>query len=407
MKKTGFAVVGVRNFADTYIQNLKKLEPEKMTELTAVVVKDQIENAERVRELRGDGIKVFDSYQQLLSEGRDYVDVIALPVAIHTHTEMAIEGMKHGYHVLLEKPPAPTVEEVDQMIKVERATGKFCSIGFQFIHARSIRKLKEFLLNKKIGDLLELACKGYWPRYRSYYQRNSWAGKSIWNGRIVLDGPMHNAFAHFLNNLLFLASEKREQTAELKKVRAELYRAHTYIDADDTSCLKLETKAGVKGYFYVTHASRDIQDPWLEIIGTKGKAYWQFDEKTRIVLDNGQEIKFDHEGIDPWLEVLRTAALVNLGQLAKPYSTPENSRNFVVAINGAYDSAKRIRSIPVQYVSEYFTSENEFKTELQDIEKMMDQAFVERKLLSELGIEWAERTATIDVQNYRQFNPFQ
>ncbi|GAB6099540.1 Gfo/Idh/MocA family oxidoreductase [Halanaerocella petrolearia] len=406
MSKVGFAVVGVRNFADSYIRNIKRLEQEELIKLTAVVITDQINNADKARELRNQGIKVFSSYDQLLKKGSGCVDVVGLPVSIPSHAEMAIKGMEAGYNVLLEKPPAPTVEEVDQIIKTAQKTDKFCSIGFQFIHSHTIRKLKRYILDGKLGEIKNIACKGFWPRFKSYYNRNEWAGRSICNGNVVLDGPMHNAFAHYLNNMLFLTGKEMNDSAKPKRVRAELYRAHTYIEADDTSCMEVETESGTKVYFYVTHAPKEKRDPYIEIVGTKGRAFWHFDETTKIVLNSGEEIEFDNEGINPKLEVFRIAAKKHKKDIEELYSTPDNTRNFVVAINGAYDSAKRIRSIPESYVEEFETEKGEFKTVLEDIDDIMDQAFQERKLLSDLDVEWTTRTNWFNVEDYNRFNPF-
>lgn len=406
MKRVGLAVVGIKNFAATHIRNICKVEKEGVIHLTGVVVVDQLNNVEKVKELRRQGVKIFESYDDLLVNGREYVDVITLPTSIYSHADLAIKGMKHGYNILLEKPPTPTIQQLDELIRVEKETGRFCSIGFQFIHSRSIRLLKENILSGKIGKITEIACKGYWPRYKSYYDRNPWAGNTIWNGKIVLDGPMHNAFAHFLNNMLYLAGESMDDSAEPVKVRSELYRAHTYIKCDDTSCLEIETKQGQKLYFYVTHVPVQNYGPYMEIIGTKGKAYWSFNEKTVIELKDGSKIEFDNQGVDPWLEVMRTAARCQLGEIERPYSTPENSRGFVVAINAAYDSAEKIRIIPDRYVKEFMTDEGEYKTVLENIENIMDKAFEERKLLSDIGVEWAKKTKEVDTTNYKEFHPY-
>jgi len=406
MKEVKIAVVGVRNYASVYLDNIKQIELEGLLKLTGVVDIEQIRNADKISELKSQGVKIFDSYDSLLKQGINSVNIIALPTSIHTHADLAIKGMRSGYSILLEKPPALTIEQIDKIIKVEEETGKFCSIGFQFIHARSIRKLKKYLLEGKIGKIKNIACKGYWPRYKSYYNRNEWAGKIFYDGKIILDGPMQNAFAHFLNNMLFLAADEFNQSAKLKSVRAELYRARSYIQADDTSCLEAETDKGINIYLYVTHASASNKDPYMEIIGTKGKVTWQYDETTKLFLDDGKDIVFDNDGIDPRLEVLRVAAKTYLGDLDKPYSTPENTRNFVVAINGAYDSAKKIQPIPETLINEFETETGEFKTVVKNIEDIMDEAFKERKLLSDIGIKWARKTDTINVENYKEFNPF-
>ncbi|MFW5719309.1 MAG: Gfo/Idh/MocA family protein [Halanaerobium sp.] len=407
MSEVGIAVVGVRNFAGSYLRNIEELEAEGKMKLTAVVVNDQVNNADKVRELRHKGIAVYSSYENLLKEAKAWVDIIGLPVSIPTHAEMAIKGMKAGYNILLEKPPAPTVQEIDAIIKTEKETGRFCSIGFQFIHSHTIRKIKQFILEGKLGEIKEIAAKGFWPRFKSYYARNDWAGKSVVMGQLVLDGPMHNAFAHYLNNMIYIAGSEMNTSAPLKKIRAELYKAHSYIEADDTSCMELETVNGVNIYFYVTHAPEELRHPYMEIVGEKGKIKWYMEtEETVIELKNGKVIKFDNNNIDPYKEEFRVVVRKQLGEIESLYCTPENTRNFVVAINGAYDSAQKIQAIPQDLVEEFTNDNNEYQTVLPGIDKLIDQAFAERKLLSDFDIDWAVKTKWVNVENYPGFNPF-
>ncbi|HOB16655.1 MAG TPA: Gfo/Idh/MocA family oxidoreductase [Defluviitoga sp.] len=406
MKRAFFAVVGARNFAADHIKFIKQLEIENEVRLAGVVIEDKRRNFDIAKELKCEGIEVFESFAELLEEGQKFIDIITLPTAIHTHSEMAIKAMESGYNVLLEKPPAPTIQELDNIIQVEKRTKKFCSIGFHMIHARSIRKLKEIILEGKLGEIKQISCKALWPRYKSYYLRNDWAGKTIYNGHIVLDGPMHNALAHYLNNMLYLLGPSMNESIDLESVRAEFYRAHTYIEAEDTSCLEARTVNGTKVYFYVTHASEGKLDPYMEIEGTKGKAIWDFSENTRILLANDETIEFGKDGVDPHLEVFRVTARKHLGIIDQLYSTPTNSRPFVVAINGAYDSAEKIIPIPEKYVKEFETEEKEYKTVLKGIDEIIEEAFEKKVLFSDLGVEWSVPTKEVNVKNYIFFNPF-
>lgn len=181
-------------------------------------------------------------------------------------------------------------------------------------------------------------------------------------GYVILDGPMHNALAHFLNNMFYLASDKPDQSGKLSTVRAELYRGNPHIQADDTSCFIGETVDRVKIHFYVTHCSQKRMDPYMEIVGTKGKAIWNFDETT------------------------------------------DNSRSLVLAINGSYLSSEVIWPIPAEYVAEHDT---ESRFLVKDIDQLLDQAFNERKQLSDLNLPWACSSKTVNVANLTEFNPFQ
>ena len=162
---------------------------------------------------------------------------------------MALDGMRAGYNLVLEKPPVPTVQQMDELIKVENETGVFCSIGFQQIHAQTIQRLKQMIVAGDFGEIKEIACRGYWSRNIAYYNRNPWAGKVV-AGQLVMDGPIHNALAHYLNNMIFLAGSEQHKSAELAWVRAELYRSRPFITSDDTSCLEAETTRNKDLFLY-------------------------------------------------------------------------------------------------------------------------------------------------------------
>lgn len=400
-----FAVVGVRNFAGEHIQRIRLIEGEGLGNLSAVVVEDQDRNRVEVADLRSQGVLVFDAYEELLQDCQDKVDVITLPTSIHTHYDLALRGMKAGYNLLLEKPPVPTVQQMDQLIAVEQETGTFCSIGFQMIHARTIRRLKELIMSGDFGHIREISCRGYWSRNRAYYARNHWAEKTILDGQLVMDGPIHNALAYYLNNMIFLAGPELNTSADLKWVRAELYRSRAFIASDDTSCLELETATGTRIYFYVTHSSPENVDPIMEIVGTKSSARWHFNEQTVVHFNDGRRLEFDNEGVDPWTEVMRVAARTHRGDLPHPYATLGNTRSFVVAFNGAYDSAQFITPIPENYLERRSTGEEEW-TVIKDIVNIMDQAREERALISDLNVPWGRATAKISLENYVEFNPF-
>jgi predicted dehydrogenase len=398
-----FGVVGVRNFAQSHIRSLEKLQKEGIARLGAVLVVDPELNGAAALSLENAGIKVFRDYDSMLAEGREYFDVVSLPVSIHTHAPMAIKGMQAGYDVLVEKPPAPTIQELDRMIAVSKETGRFCAIGFQFIHSVTIRRLKDKIVNGDLGDITDIACKAYWPRLKPYYTRNAWAGKTVWDGHIVLDGPINNALAHYLNNMLFLASPVPDQQAEIDTVQAELYRGHTYIQAEDTSCLRVACKSGATVHFYVTHCSKITFNPYMEITGTRGKAVWRMNENTEITYSDGTRETFNNNGVDPWLEVFRTSARAYTGELEKPYCRADNTRSFVLAINGAYESSRKIHPVPLEFITEGENEAGDFATVIEGIEGIMDEAFSSRKLLSEIGVPWSVKTEPFSMEGYTEF----
>lgn len=101
MAAVRFAIVGVRNFANSHYKRIKQLEALEQGKLVAVVVADQ-EKQKRVEELKAEGVTIYNSFEQLLNEAKGEVDIITLPVSIPTHGELAAKAMLHGYNVIME-----------------------------------------------------------------------------------------------------------------------------------------------------------------------------------------------------------------------------------------------------------------------------------------------------------------
>lgn len=65
---------------------------------------------------------------------------------------LAIDIMKAGCHVWIEKPPAGSVQEVQAMIQVSQSTGKFVMVGFKKIFFTAIAKAKEIIEKPEFGE---------------------------------------------------------------------------------------------------------------------------------------------------------------------------------------------------------------------------------------------------------------
>lgn len=76
------------------------------------------------RELASVGL--FGDYQSMVESGTIDAMIVALPNTLHAPA--SIYGMKHGVHVLCEKPPTNTVSEMKRVARVAKDTG--CTYAF-------------------------------------------------------------------------------------------------------------------------------------------------------------------------------------------------------------------------------------------------------------------------------------
>jgi hypothetical protein len=87
----------------------------------------------------------------------------------------------------------------------------------------------------------------------------------------------------------------------------------------------------------------------------------------------------------------------------EPYlSTLEMMRPFTVAVNGAFESAGSINSIPDEFIELKMLSDTKH-FRITGIEKVMEDAFESNSLYSEIGVPWARKSEKFDTGDYARF----
>lgn len=93
----------------------------------------------------------FSSLREMLQSRPDVVHVLTPP---HLHAEIAIEAMRNGCDVLVEKPLAESVEDCDRMIAVAKETGRRLSVNHSARMDPVVLRALELARSGACGDLL-------------------------------------------------------------------------------------------------------------------------------------------------------------------------------------------------------------------------------------------------------------
>ena len=97
------------------------------------------------------GIVTTDNVADILNDHDIDAVVIATPVA--THFELAIKALESGKHILVEKPMARSVAEVEKIGEVASQNGKLAMVGHTFIFNAAVRYVKKMIDNEEIGKV--------------------------------------------------------------------------------------------------------------------------------------------------------------------------------------------------------------------------------------------------------------
>ena len=402
MKPVSFGVVGVGGYAQMHLRAVETLEKEGLGRLSSVVIRNLDKYKDQAVRLKEKDVKIYRSYEDMLEDEAGMVEIVTLPVAIHQHKDMTIKALKADFNVIVEKPPAVTIQDLDEMIEAEKKSRGFCAVGFQSQSKNTVQTLKRRICEGKLGEIKEVIVRGVWKRLDSYYERNKWAGKFIHDGKYVLDGTVSNPLSHYLLNGLYFASLEWGKAADPIRVRAELYRAHK-IEGEDTSCLEVEVENGAKVFFYATLCGPSNNMPIHEIVGSKGNAKWTKGQDAYIKYNNGKTEIIRDDGLDERIEVFRNAARYLRGLDSELNCPLELTRPFVLTLNGAYESAGRIKDITDRYLTRK-KEEGSISTLINNIVEIIEEAAKQRKLYSDIGVEWAYSTGYFNLKDYNFFS---
>ena len=140
------AQIGVGYWGPNLLRNLVS---SRQTRVNAVVDL----SAERRDYVRGlyPAIQVTDDIGRVLEDPDIRAVVIATPV--RSHFELTMRALAAGKHVLVEKPIATTVAEVDEIGGLARAKGLVAMVGHTFLYNAAVRYVKKLIDAGELGEI--------------------------------------------------------------------------------------------------------------------------------------------------------------------------------------------------------------------------------------------------------------
>ncbi len=98
-----------------------------------------------------EGAACYDSTEEMLA--KEKLDVVSICTYNTQHAPCAIQAMKAGVDVMLEKPFTVTLDEAVEVCKVEKETGRLLSIGFQPRMDENMKMIKKIVESGELGDI--------------------------------------------------------------------------------------------------------------------------------------------------------------------------------------------------------------------------------------------------------------
>ena len=200
----------------------------------------------------------YRDYKEMLENSELDAVVIATPTS--THTEIALDCLKAGKNILVEKPIARTYDEAKQIHNAVKKCKCMAMVGMNLRFRPDAMLLKSLLNSGELGDLFYIRCS--WLRKRSSEQKWFVSKKEAGGGVIIDLGVALLDLAMWL--LKF---------QPIKSVTVQNY-SHSKGNVEDSAVgfIRLENNAVVS--FEVSWSLHSEKDSFnLTAFGTKGTAH--------------------------------------------------------------------------------------------------------------------------------------
>jgi predicted dehydrogenase len=196
------AIVGTGGIAVAHVQALQGLA--ERTEVVAVADVD-LSRAKTFAE-RWDVPHAYDGLAELLDAQQ--LDLVHLCTPPEQHAPLALECLRAGVTVLVEKPPTLSLAEIDALVAAERVSTGHVATVFQHRFGSAAIRLRRMAAAGDLGRPLVATCSTLWYRDEDYFAapwRGTWESEG--------GGPTMGHGIHQFDLLLSILGPWREVTA--------------------------------------------------------------------------------------------------------------------------------------------------------------------------------------------------
>ncbi|AMJ68131.1 oxidoreductase [Hymenobacter sp. PAMC 26628] len=156
------------------------------------------------------GVPFFASLDEYLARGPQ-ADVLTVATPNGLHAQQAVTGLRHGLHVVVEKPLALTAADARAILDAAQQAGRLVFGVMQNRYSPPAAWLKELVDAGRLGDvyLVQLSC--FWNRDARYYRPGGWRGTGALDG-----GPLFTQFSHFVDLLYWVFGDVANLSARFR-----------------------------------------------------------------------------------------------------------------------------------------------------------------------------------------------
>ena len=247
-----FALIGCGAISTQHIEAMAAVEG-------AVLVAVESSSTERAR-TAGErwGVPWTTDLDELLN--RDDVDAVAICTPSGSHAEIALAALRHGKHVVVEKPLALSMADAEAVIAEGRRADRLVATISQRRFEPIMEAVRAAVADNAFGRIALIIGEGLYHRPQSYYDSAAWRGTRAMDGGVLMNQAIH------------MVDLVRWIGGPVASVAARVATIGHAMEAEDTATVSLRFANGALGSIVATTCAKPGFDQELRVYGDLGHA---------------------------------------------------------------------------------------------------------------------------------------
>lgn len=215
----------------------------------------------------------------------DGIEAVAIVTPNHMHYPVAREFLKHGIHVICDKPLTSTLVDAKTLVKVVESSDALFILTHNYTGYPMVRQAREMIANGDLGDIRVVQAE-YPQDWMTEPQDNKQAEWRTDPARSGAGGAVGDIGTHAFNLLSFVTGLQTEALA------ADLQSFVPGRALDDNAHVMLRFEGGARGMLWCSQVAPGNENALrLRVYGAKGGIEWDQEEPNKLWFTPFGEVK--------------------------------------------------------------------------------------------------------------------
>ncbi|MCK8824216.1 inositol 2-dehydrogenase [Fuchsiella alkaliacetigena] len=269
MDKVRVGVIGMGRQGKIHSKNLAYKISDAELVCVAEIYLDEAKEWAEAEGLAAD-IDMYKDYRQVLE--REDVDAVIVASSTDTHAQVVKDACKAQKDILCEKPIAPTLEEIDEVLEIVEESGVKFMVAFNRRFDPTFSRVREHVENGNVGQphIVNITSRDPEPPHYEYLK--------------VCGGIFFDTTVHDFDMARYLSGDEIVEVYATGSVLVDEKIGE--LGDLDTTMLTLKFKSGAVGSINNSRETGYSYDQRVEVFGSKGCAVANNETPNRVELTN-------------------------------------------------------------------------------------------------------------------------